>query len=192
MSVNSEHFAWYAIQVASRKEKQTATVLSEKGYECFLPLYSKRTMWSDRIKKTTVPLFAGYVFTRLDVRFRLPILVTPYVQGIVGHGKVPVAVSEEDLEAVRTALRNGVPIEPCDSLHHGDAVRVIKGPLAGLEGSFVRYHRGFRLVFSVSLINRSVAVEMDRACVEPAPHQRMATSTGIKQSASHRSHMTGF
>lgn len=167
MTTSSEHLAWYAIQVATRKEKQIASMLSEKGYECFLPLYSKRTVWSDRVKSTTVPLFCGYVFTRLDVRFRLPVLMTPNVQGIVGAGKVPAAVPDEDLEAIRTALRNGFPVEPHDDLHQGDLVRVTRGPLTGLEGSFIRYQGGFRLILSVSLINRSVAVEMDRACVEP-------------------------
>jgi transcription antitermination factor NusG len=171
MHSTGEKLGWYAVQVASRKEKQTASILSEKGYECFIPLYSKRSVWSDRNKVTSVPLFSGYVFTRFDVRTRLPILVTPNVRAIVGYGNVPAAVPEEDLEAIRTALQNGLSLEPYDCLHEGEVVRVTKGPLAGIEGHFTRYRGTCRLILSVELINRSVAVELDRMCVEPVSQQ---------------------
>jgi transcription antitermination factor NusG len=164
---SDEQLSWYAIHVAARKEKQITTILSEKGYTCFLPLYNKQSTWSDRIKVTSLPLFAGYVFCRFDVQTRLPILVTPNVHGIVGAGKIPLSIPEHDLDAIRTALQNGLPLAPHDSLQKGDLVRVTKGPLIGVEGSFLRYHSGYRLVLSIGLINRSVSVEMDRNCVEP-------------------------
>ena len=167
MDAKVEHRGWYAIQVASKKEQLVASVLAEKGYECFLPLYPKRSVWSDRIKVTSVPLFDGYVFSRFDVRFRLPILITPNVRAVVGNGKIPVAIPERDLDAIRVALRNGLPIEPYDCLHEGEAVRVTKGPLTGTEGSFIHYRGSCRLVLSVSLMQRSVAVEIDRLYVEP-------------------------
>ena len=167
MQANGERLSWYAIEVACQKEKLVASVLSEKGYECYLPLYSKRSVWSDRIRVTSIPLFCGYVFSRLDIQYRLPVLVTPGVRSIVGHGKIPVAVPERDLEAVRVVLTNGFPIEPCERLQEGDRVRVTKGPLTGVEGSFLRYRGSYRLILSVSLIERSIAVEIDRSCVEP-------------------------
>lgn len=175
MDAKIEQPAWYAIHVASKKEKCVASVLVEKGYQCFLPLYPKRTAWSDRTKVTSVPLFDGYVFAHLDVRFRLPVLVTPNVRAIVGHGKVPCAIPDRHVDAIRTALCNGLPIEPCDCLNEGEAVRVTKGPLVGVEGSFVRYQGSCRLVISVELINRSVAVEIDRLCVEPISNNSRAT-----------------
>ena len=162
-----EHLGWYAIQVASKKEKLVTSVLTEKGYQCYLPLYPKRVVWSDRIKVTSVPLFGGYVFSRFDVRHRLPILVTPNVLSVVGNGKVPVAIPERDLDTIRIALQNGLAVEPHDRLEEGDIVRVTKGPLTGIEGSFIQYRGGCRLILSVPLIQRSVAVEIDRFCVEP-------------------------
>jgi transcription antitermination factor NusG len=167
MDAKNEHVEWYAIQVASKKEKLVASVLVEKGYESFVPLYPKRTIWSDRTKVTSVPLFAGYVFSRFDVRYRMPILVTPNVQTVVGHGKTPEAIPERAIEAIRLALRNGFPVEPYDSLKEGDVVRVTKGPLTGVEGIFIQYRGSCRLILSVALIQRSVAVEIDRLCVEP-------------------------
>jgi transcription antitermination factor NusG len=179
MDAKVEHLGWYAIQVAVKKEKLVAAALAEKGYECFLPLYPKRSTWSDRIKVTTVPLFTGYVFSQFDVRQRLPILVTPNVYAVVGNGKVPSAIPERDLDAIRAALRNGSPVEPYDCLEEGDVVRVTKGPLTGVEGVFIQYRGSCRLILSVPLIQRSVAVEIDRLCVEPVS----------KRSASHRRRM---
>lgn len=163
----SEAIAWFALQVATQKEKPVASLLSDKGYQCFLPIYSRRRFWSDRVAVSSVPLFPGYVFCRFDVRHRLPVLVTPNVRGVVGHGKIPAPISEQELDAIRAALRNGFVVEPCDSLREGDAVRVAKGPLTGIEGLFVRYRGADRLILSIPLIQRSVAVEMDRLCVEP-------------------------
>jgi transcription antitermination factor NusG len=167
MDVKVEHLGWYAIQVASKKEKLVASALTEKGYQCYLPLYPKRTQWSDRIKVTSVPLFGGYVFSRFDVRHRLPVLVTPNVLAVVGNGKIPAAIPERDLDAIRIALQNGLTVEPHDCLQEGDTVRVTKGPLTGIEGSFIQYRGSCRLILSVPLIQRSVAVEIDRLCVEP-------------------------
>jgi transcription antitermination factor NusG len=172
MQISSERLAWYAIQVALLKEKQVASVLSEKGYECFLPLYSKRTTWSDRIKVASVPLFRGYVFSRFDVQTRLPILVTPNVHSIVGHGKVPIAIPDQEIEAIRAVIQSRLPIEPCDRLQSGDTVRITKGPLAGVEGAFVRYHGGCRLVLSIALIKSAVSVEIDRTQIEPVLSRR--------------------
>jgi transcription antitermination factor NusG len=171
----TERSAWYAIHVATKKETQTTSLLSAKGYECFLPVYTKRSTWSDRIKVTSEPLFSGYVFSRFDVTQRLPILVTPHVHGIVGAGKMPIAIPDHDIQAIRVALDNHMFVEPCESLQKGDVVRVTQGPLKGVEGVFIRYQRGSRLVLSLALINRSVAVEMDRSCVQPCM-RTMATS----------------
>jgi len=176
MSINdsSEHKQWYALQVSPRKETLVSSVLSGKGYECYLPVYRKRSVWSDRVKVTDAPLFGGYVFSRFDAQYRLPVLVTPNVHGIVGAGKRPIAVPDNELEQIRIALRSGMPIEPCDHLQEGDTVRVSRGPLSGLEGLFVRYRGPCRLIVSVATIQRSFAVEMDRSMVEPLPRAYIA------------------
>ncbi len=94
---------------------------------------------------------------------------------IVGAGKLPIPIPAREVEQIRKALQSGMPIEPCDRLHEGDSVRVIRGPLTGIEGVFVHYRGAARLILSVSAIQRSITVEMDRACVEPI---RIPRSTG--------------
>ena len=167
---------WYAVDVASRKEALVASVVTEKGYECFLPLYNRRALWSDRIKVSAVPLFAGYVFCRFDPQFRLPILVTPGVRDIVGARRVPIPIADSEIEGIRLAVLSGFALEPCSHLKQGDRVLITKGPLKGVEGMVVRHHGTDRLLLSVTAIQQSLAVEVDKLCVEliPTPKDRTA------------------
>src|SRR5262249_10833473 len=81
--------AWFAVQAKTTHEKRVAAFLSYQNYECFLPLYTCRRRWSDRIKQVELALFPGYVFCRFDYQMRGPILKTPSVTGIVGIGGKP-------------------------------------------------------------------------------------------------------
>jgi len=58
-------------------------------------------------------------------------------------------------------------MEPHPYLSVGRRVRVSSGPMQGLEGIIVRRKDRCRLVFSLALIMRSVAVEVDESDVEP-------------------------
>lgn len=156
-------FKWYAIRVRSRLEKVASAVLRGKGYCEFLPLYRSRRRWADRVKESDDPLFPGYLFCRLDIHDRLlPLLTTPGVISIVSAGKAPVPISDHEIAAIQTVIRSGLPARPFSSLAIGDRVIIEKGPLAGMEGIAVRMDKKCRLVVSVPLLQRSVAVEIER------------------------------
>jgi transcription antitermination factor NusG len=145
--------------------------LRGKGYEEFLPLYRSRRRWSDRVKELDLPLFPGYLFCRFDVHDRLlPILTTPGVISIVGAGKTPIAVPDEEIATVQAILRSGLPSRPWPCLTAGSKVLIERGPLAGIEGIALRVDKTFRLVVSVLLLQRSVAVEIERDWVRPIPN----------------------
>jgi transcription antitermination factor NusG len=159
---------WYAIRVQSKFEQVVSQALRSKGFEEFLPLYAAQRRWSDRIKRRDMPLFPGYLFCRLDVRDRLlPILTTPGVMNIVGAGRTPVPVGEEEIAAVRKVLQSGLAAQACPLLSAGSRVYIARGPLAGLEGVIVRGDVACKLVISVSLLQRSIAVEIDREWARP-------------------------
>jgi len=160
-------FPWYALQVRPRFEKQIASTLLGKGYEGFLPLYRHRSRWSDRMKQVQLPLFPGYLFCRFDLNRRLPILVTPGVMHIVGIGKTPYPVEEEEIAALQSIVVSGLQAEPRSYLNIGERVRIEIGPLAGTEGILVSLKGSNRLVVSVSLLQRSVSVEVDESWVVP-------------------------
>src|SRR5579862_5484514 len=96
----SEDPAWFALAVIPRKEKITAQTLRLKGYEDFLPLYTVKRRWSDRVKEVELPLFPGYVFCRFDPGIRLPILKIPSVISVLGLGKTPQPIPDAEISAL--------------------------------------------------------------------------------------------
>ena len=158
--------SWYALRIQSKLSSLASDTLRGKGYEEFLPLYRARRRWSDRVKQVELPLFPGYLFCQFDVNDRLPILTTPGVIGIVGAGKLPIPVDLEEIEAIRAILRSGLAAQPWPLLV-GSKVYIERGPLAGVEGIITNTDKVYRLVVSVSLLQRSVAVEIDREWARP-------------------------
>jgi transcription antitermination factor NusG len=171
---------WYALHVRSRFEKLVQTNLEEKGYEVFLPTYISKRQWSDRVKNLSLPLFPSYVFCRFDINSRLPILITPGVNCVVGVGKSPLPIAEYEIEAIRSVLQAGIPTQPHPFLKTGDWVRVERGPLEGMSGMITREKGCSRLVISVTLLMRSVAVEIDRSWVKPIGDPRETVSTEFR------------
>jgi transcription antitermination factor NusG len=110
-------------------------------------------------------LFPGYVFCRLDCNNRLPVLTAAGVVGIVGFGKIPAPIEEREIAAIQAVIHSGLAAQPWPFIHQGDRVRVEYGPLRGVEGIVTSVEDRQRLVVSVSLLQRSIAVEMDTAWV---------------------------
>ena len=165
MNAESNSLPWFALRVKSKHEQIVSMVLSGKGYEPFLPAYKVRRRWTDRVKEAELPLFPGYVFCRVDIAHRLPILMSHGVVGIVGVGKQPEPVDESEIAAIRAVLRSGLPAMPWPFVHPGDSVCVERGPLRGLQGVVASVKDQNRLVVSVTLLQRSISVEMDPAWV---------------------------
>ncbi len=162
-----EDAPWFALHVRSRCEKVVAASLRSKGYEEFLPFYRSRNRWSDRQKDVDLPLFPGYVFCRLQLARRLPVLTTPGVVSIIGAGKSPQPVEPLELAAVRSLVRSGLPAVPWPYLKAGERVRIDRGALEGVEGILTAVKKELRVVLSVTLLQRSVAVEIDRDFIRP-------------------------
>jgi transcription antitermination factor NusG len=160
-------FPWFALSVKPLREKHVGSVLAGKGFTQFVPLYRERRRRCDRIKEIELPLFPGYLFCRLDLNNRLPVLVTPFVHSIVGAGKTPIPVQDSQVEAIRTIVTSGQGALPWNFLPVGCMARIEEGPLQGLEGILIEVKKRYRLVVSVTLLQRSVAVEVDRRWVTP-------------------------
>jgi len=160
---------WYGLRTKSRFEKVAAASLGYKGYENYLPVYRCRRRWSDRVADVESPLFPGYVFCRFDLSKRLPILTIPGVMSVVGLGRQPAAIPDEEISAIETVLRSGLNAEPWPYLREGQRIRIDQGSLAGIEGIVVTSKQGaLRIVVSVTLLQRSVSVEIDRDWICPA------------------------
>ncbi len=157
-----KNYPWYGVRVRSNFEQTVATALQAKGYEEFLPLIKQRRRWSDRSKLIDRPLFPGYVFCRFDPARRVPVLEAPGVVGLVTFGKQPASIQEEEIASVRAMLISSLSVQPYPFLRCGQKIRIARGPLTGVEGIIVELKKQFRLVASVTLLQRSVSVEIDR------------------------------
>jgi transcription antitermination factor NusG len=176
METENLSYPWYALWVKSRYENTVASHLQARGYESLLPLYKCRRRWSDRFKEIELPLFPGYVFCQFNLLNRLPILSIPGVVHVVGVGRTPLPIDESEIAAIQAAVKSGLPSQPWPFLQVGHRVRIEYGPLCGLEGILLDFRGRQRLVISVTLLQRSVAVQIDEAWVRPMSQQQRACS----------------
>jgi transcription antitermination factor NusG len=156
---------WFAIQVWSGRERLSAKHLSERGYEVFLPRYGERRRWSDRIKVVERALFAGYVFCRLTPEVFGKIVTAPGVVRIVGDGARPLPIPPREIEAIQRITALQLATEPWPVPQVGQRVRIEVGPLCGIEGVVTTVRNQRRLVVSVSLLQRAVAIEIDASWI---------------------------
>jgi transcription termination/antitermination protein NusG len=163
---------WFAVQVRARRERSTATLLTGKGYRTLLPTYACQQRRNGQ--ESCAPLFPGYVFCQFDGQKRLPILITPGVIALVGRGRVPVPVEPSEIDAIQTMVASGLPLAPWPYMEVGQKVRIEDHALRGLEGILIAFKGRDRIVVSVSLLRRSVALEIDRALVSPVRSNRDA------------------
>jgi transcription antitermination factor NusG len=159
---------WYAAYTRAQHEKRVAAELGMREVEHFLPLYSSVRRWKDRSVQLELPLFPGYVFVRLALRDRLRVLQIPSVVRLVGFNGQPTALPDTEMEIMRSGLSQSLRAEPHPFLTVGRRVRITGGPFAGLEGVLRRKKSSIRVVISLGLIQRSVAVDVDVADVRPS------------------------
>jgi transcription antitermination factor NusG len=153
---------WFALAVKPRCDKAVARTLETKGYETLLPLYKKQHRYATRCKQSELPLFPGYVFCRFNAQTRLPILTTPGVTQILSTGSRPIPLSETEIVSLQTATKAQLQLQPFPFLQVGQRVRIEEGVLAGVVGIVIRFKQPVRLVLSVTLLQRSVLLEIDQ------------------------------
>ncbi len=159
---DGDHHPWYGVRTRSNHEKLVTTFLESNGYEQYLPLYRVRRYWSDRVVVSEQPLFPGYIFCRFDPNKRIRIITTPGVVSIIGFGNELAPIDDSEVQAVRTVLRTGIPVQACGFLQEGQRIRVRCGALQGIEGVLLKRKSEWRLIISVTTLHRSISIEIDR------------------------------
>lgn len=168
---------WYAAYTSANHEKRVAEQLEARHVEHFLPSYTSVRQWKDRRVTLQLPLFPGYVFIHMALLNRLQVLQIPGVAKLVGFGATATPLPKEEIDALRAGLVSGVHAEPHPYLNVGRRVRVKHGPLAGLEGIVLRWKGNWRVVLSLDLIQRSIAVDVDASALASMVRQPWTTLT---------------
>lgn len=158
---------WFAVFTVPRHEKRVEIHLHLRGIENFLPLFQKQRHWKDGSKgMLQLPLFSSYLFVRIGLGERVPVLKVPGVISIVGGGTQPLPVPDSYIHFLREGLVLG-KIEPHSFLAAGTKVRIRSGVMAGMEGILLRKKNNFRVVLTLEMIMKSVTVEVEMEDIEP-------------------------
>jgi transcription termination/antitermination protein NusG len=161
--------SWYAVWTHSHCEQSVSQQLSAKGFAAFLP---EMSVWSKRgggQRLIRVPMFPGYLFVRdaMEKTSYIEILKSRGVVRVLEDGWTRLTpVPDCEIDAIKQVVDSEMPVYAHERLSQGDRVEVIEGPLTGLEGFFEQDKRSKgRLVLTVNLLGRSVAVEVDCTAV---------------------------
>jgi transcription antitermination factor NusG len=163
---------WFAVRTKSNRETVVTNALRGKGYEVLFPRYATNVVRKplNGQAETLKPLFPGYVFAKFDVLTRLPILTVPGVMNVVSNGKQPIPLDDSEVDSLKVLLNSKLPIGPHAYLKIGDPVKISTGPLTGASGFIVQSNRQ-RLVVSITLLQRSVSVEVAGEWLEKLPEK---------------------
>ena len=154
---------WYAVQVHAGREKWVASYFGDHGLDYLLLLRREKRRWTDRSKIIEIPLFTGYVFCRFNVQERNTVLSAPGTLRLVGCGRTPLPIAEDEIAALQILEKSEYLLMEWPYLTEGDLVCLEGGALEGLLGRVVRVQGGYRVVVSVTIMQRSVAIEVDRS-----------------------------
>lgn len=170
LGLSPVEFPWWVAHVRSRQEKGLARQLVPREIPFYLPQHEHRVGRSGRSFTSHLPLFPGYVFFRGQSPARGAVLESGLVVRIL---KVPDQdLLARELSTLRALQQSGAPLVPHPWVAPGDLVRIDSGPFAGYAGTVIRERGARRLVVSVTMLRKSVAVELERESVAPVSRPR--------------------
>jgi transcription antitermination factor NusG len=158
---------WLALVVRSRAERQVQKSLANMGLETFVAWHGVRRRWADRIKILEENQIPGYVFCRSSFAERLAVMRQAGVRRVLSFNRTPARIPDQEIASLRRAVCSELPLGPWPYLRAGQRMRIEKGVLAGLEGALARESAGWRVIVTISALQRSIAVEVDRDMVAP-------------------------
>ena len=158
---------WYALKTRYRHEKKVDVRLQQKGFTCYLPLHTTYHNWSDRIKQITEPLFSCYIFVKIALEERIPVLQTNGVVQLVSFNNVPAPIPAKQIDSIRQILQDNISILKVDYLIEGQSVKVTRGPLKGIVGILTKIKDQSTLIISIDVLQQSIAVSIGVDSIEP-------------------------
>ena len=165
--MKADVFRWFAVQTRHQHEKRIAERLRQGEIETFLPVHRSVHRWKNGVNANIeLPLFPCYLFTRIKDAQRLSLIRQPGVIGIAASNSSPTPIGDDEISMLRL-VADQVKAQPHPYLSVGERVRIIAGPLAGMEGILTRKKHELRVVISIEIIMRSVTVEISEFEIEP-------------------------
>jgi transcription antitermination factor NusG len=167
--MSMDNHKWYALHVRPNHELHVASRLKGLGLEEYLPIQQgQRNARRNKFNEGR-PLFPGYIFSFLDLSAGPRLYSIPGVLRIVGQGGHAIPIEDDEIAAVRAIANSPLRVEVTSYFQPGEKIHLIAGPLKGVSGTFLRTNKGDKLVVSLPLRMRSLAVTVLPDWVVAAP-----------------------
>jgi transcription termination/antitermination protein NusG len=166
---------WYALHVRSKFEDTAAFRLEDMGVRQYLPKVSTLGQTKRKDHHSSSILFPGYIFCFIDLTTGPKLYTVPGFIRIVGNGRSPIPIEDSEIELVRKLIDSALSLNPHPYLEQGSRIHIVGGALAGVSGTFLRTERSDRVVVSLPLLKRSVAVAISPQWVQPGQIERYGT-----------------
>ncbi|MGV8095633.1 MAG: UpxY family transcription antiterminator [Mangrovibacterium sp.] len=168
MSLIDSTYRWFAVYTRSRFEKKLASLLTEKGVNCYLPLKTERRQWSDRVKMIEEPLLKSYLFVKVSNREYFNVLNTPGAVCYVSFRGEAAPIPEKQIDDLKTfmSIYNEKVDAVRENLSKGEQVIVVSGPLKGIIGELVEFRGKNRIALRFERLGYCILTDISLQDVE--------------------------
>ncbi|MDR0844283.1 MAG: UpxY family transcription antiterminator [Tannerella sp.] len=147
---------WYVLYVSPRSEKKVKERLETMGVECYLPLHSSPSVWSDRVKMVDKPLFTSYIFVCCKEPELYPLIYVYGIIRIIYFCDKPAVIRQWEIDAIHDFLEQAMHRSLCV----GDEVEILSGAMKRVSGKVQRIKKKY-LVLYIEQLGATVAVNLD-------------------------------
>jgi len=151
---------WIAVYTKSRHEQIVVNELSKKNIESYCPMFKERRQWSDRKKWVYFPLFRSYVFANIEIKENIYVLQTIGVNKIVKFQEKISIIPDQVIDNIKNIIEGEYNVEKADYFIKGDEVRVVSGPLKGLDGVVLDSRGTNKVIIKIEAIQQAFSVEI--------------------------------
>jgi transcription antitermination factor NusG len=168
MSLINSTYRWFAVYTRSRFEKKLASLLTEKGIDCYLPLKMEKRQWSDRVKMIEEPLLKSYLFVKVSNREYFNVLNTPGAVCYISFRREPAPIPEKQIDDLRTflAVYNERVDAVRENLSKGEQIIVVSGPLKGITGELIEFRGKNRIALRFERLGYCILTDISLKDVE--------------------------
>lgn len=157
---------WIAVYTKSRHEQIVVNELNKKNIESYCPMFKERRQWSDRKKWVHFPLFRSYVFANIEIKENIYVLQTIGVNKIVKFQEKISIIPDQVIDNIKNIIEGGYNVEQTDYFIKGDEVRVVSGPLKGLDGVVLDLRGANKIIIKIEAIQQAFSVEISSGLIK--------------------------
>lgn len=153
---------WYLVYTKPKEELRAESHLLRQGYDVYLPMIRTRRRTRGQFKAFIEPMFSRYLLIQLESNDNwAPIRSTIGVSSIVYFGAKPAQVPSEVISILKSQENENQVFEmPDQDYQKGDQVRIMDGPMSGLEGAFIVANSSERAAILLDYLGKQTQVDI--------------------------------